>query len=812
MTRTSRTFGFAALVAAIVVVLLLVPTKELSDEPAPSPADAISAAAGEIERASSQLSSEAAHETEPQRATASTADSLRLHVVDFDGKPRASATVVVARYEKVLAHGVTDANGNTSLAASADAAVVVVLDEKLVPLARVRLDHATGEQQIALPERVTLHGRVLVDEQVPTRSLHLKFWGQAEEGPPPYLPEFVYEQLGWPKEVRTATIKIDTDGAGRFRFDGVPPSWQGWVTPEPMFLPQGGGGRVNRRVLDVRNELLIRLKSYAVVTGRIVMEETHEPVPGAKGSFERDCPQDQTWDDVSCDDDGRFWLRLQCKPVTKLKFSFAVESVGRVSRELTDVPAEGLDLGDVPLESAFDVTMRVQNAAGEPIAGAGAFLAENQQVASEETKDDGLCSLRSLPLSTRQVVVVAFGYYDRFVPVDPALVSAAPLEVVMEPMPMLEISGRAAQGGLLQGLVVRVRTWDPEPFVTKSGRSKWTEEVHVDGANGSSRRSFTGTDSDEPAIDARLRVQESGVVRIAGFRPRDRTRVAVEDGVGTELGARELTPGELDDGEVVEFVVDRMLRTLELEIVDAQEKPVRSAFVYGIPRRNLLASARADGRATLRSIGTDRIDLRIVAQGFANTTLFGMVLDAPVVSRRIVLEPATTVRVFALDARGRAVVAEQLSVRQGSDVVGRVTRCDGEPCFVVEDLGADAVELVLFIGGRRFTQMHDPQTGTAKIAVPDHGGLRVEFEPWLAPPALFQLKVQDEHGPTTLFQNVVPEERTEFVNVPVLFPGSYTVELLEIDATSGEANRVVARAEHVVIVANEWSAVRLTKP
>lgn len=812
MARGPRIVGFVAFIAALVVLFVLVPARMLSNDPAPSPADAISAAAGEIERASSQLSSEAAHETEPQRAIAPNVDALRLHVVDFGGQPHASATVVVTRDEKVLAHGETDANGSVALATSSDVVDVLVLDKAHVPLGHEFLDRATGVQTIRLPERVTLNGRVLVDEQPPTRSLHLVFMGKAEQGPPPYAPKFVYEQLGWPIDPRAPWIEVDTQGAGQFHVDGLHPSWRGRVKFEPMFLPQDGDGWLTTAVTDVRNELLIRLKSYAVVTGRIVAGPTRAPVPDVTGQFERICPSDQTWDEVASDDEGRFSLRLQCQPVTKLTFSFAVENLGRASRELVDVPAEGLDLGDVPLENAFDLRMRVQDSAGKPIAQATAFLTESPQIQSEPSDSGGVCKLAALAQETREVRVAAFGYFEAIVPIDPATVrTTEPLVVVMRPMTMLEISARAQEGGVLAGLVARVRTWDPEPFETTSGRSAWTDEVQVDGAGGVSKvtRESGGV---EPAIDARFAIAND-VVRIGAFRPRARTRISVEDGVGTELASRELTPSELDDGESVAFLVDRMLRTLELTIVDAHDKPVRGAYVFGVSRMRSLAWTREDGRATLRSLGTDRIDLQIEAQGYSRATILGVALDAPVVSRRIVLEPGSTVRVVTTDPRGRAVIADAVSARIGTQPIGRVTRCPDEPCHLIEDLGAETVEIVVAVGGRVFKKPHDPHVGVAQIEVPEHGGLRVEFGSWLTPPALYRMKIHDEQDPAiVLVQSVVPESRSEFVNVPVVFPGSYTVELEEIDADGGQSKGIVARAEHVVVKANEWSSTRLAKP
>src|SRR5262249_32168971 len=117
---------------------------------------------------------------------------------------------------------------------------------------------------------------------------------------------------------------------------------------------------------------------------------------------------------------------------------------------ITDA-SHDIDLGDIELQRSRTIAFRVRSSAGQPVAGAMAFLEGEHTQASLPTDADGLAELDNVAPGCDRMRVVA----ERFEPASVALPPESPREPIEVTLPgcaSIELSIATADGSARDGL------------------------------------------------------------------------------------------------------------------------------------------------------------------------------------------------------------------------------------------------------------------------------------------------------------------------------------------------------------------------
>ncbi|MCU0867559.1 MAG: hypothetical protein MUC36_27575, partial [Planctomycetes bacterium] len=280
--RWSGPFVLIALAGIAVGCWLLIGDGAVPASP-PTPADAKNVAAVAAERGLGETAAAADVAAVSRREFA-----CRIRVRDAQQRPVAGCAVSIWRDgDEAVQRGTTAADGRASFAGCSGAGGWLVEPPGLVALAATCAE-LDGEHEVVLAtgERVT--GVVLVDGEPAPAGLLLGLSSavQLPDGAPAGMRQrwsYVPPRL------------LETDAAGRFEFDGLRPDWRGnllmpsshWLLPDETTPDAWEPSRLE--LARPQQDLVLRTTALPTVRGRVVWDDSGEPVVGGYVSVTAVC-------------------------------------------------------------------------------------------------------------------------------------------------------------------------------------------------------------------------------------------------------------------------------------------------------------------------------------------------------------------------------------------------------------------------------------------------------------------------------------------------------------------------------------------
>jgi hypothetical protein len=519
-------------------------------------------------------------------------------------------------------------------------------------------------------------------------------------------------------------------------------------------------------------------------------------------------------DSVASDAAGRFFVPLHSRPAERVQITLVKMGVGRRDLELNDVPAEGLELGDVELARTPDVHFVVRDASGQPIAGAvartGGELPSQVYSQSEPTDSRGRGVIADVMPTRDEVRFMALGYEPRVMSVLHDTTSGdSPLEVRLTPRLLLTIEVRRTDRSPAANALVVLSTWEPNPLFPdkSSGRDLMHGEL---GASSAKSTAGGPPSAEQPTLVVKYKSDHQGRVIVDGWRPLGRLNVRLEGRAGETIASHDVDLVWLGQRETIELVIPDETRTLEIRVVDERADPVASATVSTVSgSRVVLAVTKTDGIASITPLYGTTIDVRVEKGTMCPAFVEGILLNAALVRRDVVLRDGHSVRVRTVDSESREVAVTKVEARWNGRNTGLPQRLKDETSFTIHALPGEIVELAAYLGGRVFRVNHDARTLEAEILLPTSGRVLIEvaspldLDRW----HLVQLAADDDPA-VVLRERFRPDSTDPFVGFPIVFPGGYSAELRELDG-AGTPLPPIARESAVVVRPNETTVVRL---
>ena len=297
------------------------------------------------------------------------------------------------------------------------------------------------------------------------------------------------------------------------------------------------------------------------------------------------------------------------------------------------LPPEGDDLGDVRVEASAELTLRVRDGEGAPIAGAWAEIAA---ITPRQTDAGGVARLEGLQRRRpTEITVAAEGYLGRKVRVRPPLPET--LDVTLEAGFVVAGAYVDAQGAALDGAAVTVR----------DGPRTESRPLAADGR-------FELTLAPGRGVELILASPSS--------RPTSRTIAAGGSGQRRELGVIVADEGRAVSGRLVRSADAAPVAGA---LVTAPRTGGLQALMERLQGDLVTAHSHADGRFLLRGLGPDALRVRI---------------EAPALARKeITISAAGTERgnhPLDLGEVGMTAGAEVQVFAEGIDAAGTLARLD----------------------------------------------------------------------------------------------------------------------------------------
>ena len=668
-----------------------------------------------------------------------TPDAFTVRVADAGGHPFPGAIVVACpEGGEAAERRTTGPSGDADFEPHAGAGFVLVKARSRMPELR-QVARLTGELSVVLGGGSRVSGIVLVDGAPARTGVRLSLHGAVPTtAAPPPAP--IVEELGvapWQVLCRTTT-----DAQGRFAFEGLAADWSGSLGMQHnhLLVPQAGQdtGYDGRRLLLAapRTDLVVATTLLPTVSGRVVWDDTGEPVPA---------PEIDCWGEfadgnttplfgVLGDEQGRFaagfltgTLNLRDRWSDPARRAALTKAVLHVSAPGSD-GRTAVELDEARLQAGGEVVVRLRRAAithflvidakGAPIAGARVQCRR----LSAPTGADGRGSFGE-PRS--DYLVGARGY--QVVPAVPRAPATGtgddPLVYVLSPANRLVLRLRTPAGSVPAARHVELRAAQD---LFAGGRF----QRELDRRLGASRADCSRSGKRMPdgsylwrSSTATIQADARGEVLLHSLEPGVRCTVVVEDAVGTELLAQELVLPALGTTREVDLLITAQPRPFRGRVTTHDGAPLAGANVslHTGPRdghtRYANTRSSADGTFVFDQVYTDA-PVRVVArhQGFAPQQRDQIVPTAGGEEVVFRLPPARRVTVRVVDHQGMAVPVHA-TLAPGDDLHDppQWTR-PGESVFA--DLPPGVVTFVCSWEGRHFELKHDTAQEEAVFRVP----------------------------------------------------------------------------------------------
>lgn len=433
---------------------------EARDASPPAPAELESLTESDAERAAAQIRESAARRPADEE---SGPPDLVFAVVDAEGEPVRDMGVLLFRGMEDIASEPLDSRGLARFA-PLDAPAEVVVTKGLAVFLRAHADAGGGRRELRLAGSHSVAGRVLVDGAEPTPDvlaaspieLQLQLVTDPASSAPLPLPDL--RDRWWSLDRILVHSAVGRGGA--FAFEHLSADWSGELILPFGYLLDDGSDRV--RLNGPADGLVLSLRAPQAIRGRAMRADGSALAGEARVDFDLSSPDRGLGfsGSVPVASDGRFSVALAASAELwpdGVHARLAIDAGCDGGRDV-DVrvdPATGVDLGDLLLDPAVDLSFLVVDADGHPIPGALGWVGSRW---SEPTDASGLGAILCARTTAGPLTAGALRYHETRVPV--RVQSGEPLKVVLCRAPSLEILVRFPDGEPAPGLDVVVSVRD----------------------------------------------------------------------------------------------------------------------------------------------------------------------------------------------------------------------------------------------------------------------------------------------------------------------------------------------------------------
>jgi RNA polymerase sigma-70 factor (ECF subfamily) len=718
-----------------------------------------------------------------------------VRVVDAEEHPLRDATVHCWREGGDVTERQTDASGRCSLVSADERGGVLVRCKGFVPVVQ-ELPALRGLQEVVLGRGSVVAGNVLVDGAPAPAGLLLRLsilplpW-------PPSAPRALLDLL----LNEASGVSAATDGAGRFRFAGLPADWSGGLyLPRTHWLLRQEGQVVegDDRLLLPRpqRDLLVTTTRLPVLQGRVLWSDTGEPVPGVLVHISQGELADGTKVPglfAKTDADGRFAVGLPpSRPEHRARWldpqrrsavtHASLQSLG--SSLVLDGDGSALDLGreyELRVDRPPMVWYRAVDAEGKPIAGARML---RDGGVGEPSGADGLGW--TYDLSRPEPFRSQVGAPGRQVVPLTATGGAGstrsdPIVVVLPPCNGLRLRVRSADGSVPEGCMVKWRG----PELYQGGTMGGPSELHrfFGASYADVFAAWTSYNAHGEAVlnatrpSIAIRLDARGEAMLHSIKPGVAGTLVVSDNIGTELLVQDLTTPALGEVRQLELVVRKPSHRVHGRVVASDGTPVAQALVLLSTGPAPAMDARTAGDGGFRFAplyGDGNVKLKVRRQGLATAQLE---LAAEEMDREVVVTMAAGRRttVAIVDEMGAVIPQLRLELLTGTnDPLDLQRTASGE--YVCSDLPPGQVTFACTIGGKRFELRHDTADPRAELRVPRPARAEIAAPEGWPPPAAGRLvaiatRTDVASEPLTVELGKTGEE------APLFLPGRYRMAL-----------------------------------
>jgi hypothetical protein len=722
-----------------------------------------------------------------------------------DGAPARGAIAVLARGEAVVWRAFTDVEGRLRGEASDGAATLWVGGATLDPVP-FELTAARGSQEFTLPTGEVIDGQVTVDGGPPPESFFLQIDGGPRSSQPE-PPESVFNatqpwRIGVSTDIVTQGQLVGTDGG--FHFSGLPAGWSGAFVPEYGWYLEDDK---NQDVSAPARGVLLPLRRTSRLRLRVLAAGTREPAAGAQVLASLHADQAINEHIIVCDDDGRAempLIRWESAHSVSLDLADAAGTEHRVLVVPIPDASHDIDLGDIELQRSRNIAFHVRSSAGEPVAGAVAFLEGERTEVSRPTGSAGLGHLDNVAPEFTRMRVVA----DRFEPVSVELPPQSPpdpIEVTLPGCASIEVRIASSDGTVRDGLSlfwIAPRTSsadDAGSEVYRQGLMRGSGLSSTDHAPTEFHLQSHPDGTSSCDAYATMPARTGGPFRLGCLAADEPIDVYLLDRTGFALWSQpgiRLAPGETRE---LQALIATAPWTANVLVTDPAGVPLAGAGVdifnsegavspFAYPWRS--EHTKSDGRVEIAPIYAPSVTLHAGLEGWSPAKVEGVV---PGVATNVVLSRGVNVRLTVVDSTGRPVAIESPWVRDahGRRVDAEEAGADepDETMFLANDVHAvwqlstlpSDSDLVVIVraGGKELSFPLDTRKPETRITLPASGSVTVK-QPEAAR-ALVKLSVEltgaDDDSRRLTEDLRTDGEKLRDIELPLVLPGAYRVVL-----------------------------------
>lgn len=250
-----------------------------------------------------------------------------------------------------------------------------------------------------------------------------------------------------------SNLEVATDAEGRFRFEGLPDDWDGFVCLPPGYELLDGGANTDALAGDV--DLVIEARRRDEAIGRVLNADGR---PAANAWVSLDCEGEDGRPGGSAtttDRTGRFALPLPSEmPVRAVLVARSPSEAVGIEREVDVARLSGpVDYGDLVLPAERTVVLLVTDSDGNPVTTATVAIEDRASTSPGAGAGDGRLEL-TLPATAVTLRVEAYPYETRRIELPPGALS--PFPVRLDRAARLRVAPRGPDGAPAEGVVVMV--------------------------------------------------------------------------------------------------------------------------------------------------------------------------------------------------------------------------------------------------------------------------------------------------------------------------------------------------------------------
>ncbi len=679
MTKKTMTLVGVLLLSAIGIygVVSLLQPATVDESSQPSPAQVVQ---NEPDRAKSAAPVEVSESASRVEVLAAEVPDLTVCVTDSTGVPVPAVDVFVVEGD-ALQEGVSDVRGVVRFDGIARGALLAVFPTNRPPVL-TQLRRASGEHEVEFSAGRDIFGHARLQDGQPLTDCVM--WLGIEACVPKELPSVLEARFLRCHRV-ASRLTTRTGSNGEFKFHDLPESWAGELRVRKLapysllHVEPKLSVTAFTRVALPRPIATLELTFTALpsIQGRVVWS-TGEPVPFANGMVSGCFDGCGTGFDCRADADGRFeamllprnragreeWSAAKIPVPESANYSFSHPQARAASHRTiqgSSWPLDG-DVGDVVLERAESLWVKVEDSDGQPIEGVGVTGAGRAVVS---TNNQGHVLVPVAELNQREFMMGAAGCVVEVVRSKSGVgTEDDPLCFELRPQNCLQIQVQAF--GLDLGLM-QLEVVSGEPIFTGGASSEIPEPLLRIAGN----TSPIGSSTRHGERCNWFPIEADGRVVLASLHPNATVTIRVKDALHMVLLEREIVTPAVGKTEAVRLQVEHGVTQVN-GVVTRNGEPVADASILGTASTGF-ASARSDrnGRFTMTLASTGDDLLLEAPNGFSPASRQSIARHPGVVSVELELGVTRPVTVTIRHADGRAVDAK-VSFNRGLNDFGVV--------------------------------------------------------------------------------------------------------------------------------------------